>query len=372
MKWTTRFDLGLSTTVPALQFEPENIHFIKDQCKQPPYVYPRVSWLNPMTDAEHEGKKVPAEKIYTDGCGFMNRAALTLIAQNMGYAEPPTAVQGRILGSKGLWLLHPHDHHVKEGHLPMIWIRPSQQKIQLTEKSCPKQLAEVHPAHFIFDLVTNSRVAVATRLSRLTLLNLAHNGVPKSAFIRLMKDGLDREIAPLTQWQGPHAMSLLWHAVNKSTGTSSRRLQQFVNGAQRAMGLSRKRDDQADDDDEDEAADEDVVTAQGALPTRSLASGKPLSFGEVVLDLIQAGFNPTEDKFLYDKLRKLVDMIADKQIKENHLPVLCSADAFIVPGEAINLASIVVPHTLQTHTEYWRRTKFISCLLKLFRTLCKS
>ena len=90
------------------------------------------TWLSPTADAPHDGSKIPAEKIYTDGCGFINRAALVTIARNMGYAEPPTAVQGRIFGSKGLWILHPHDHHVIKGHPPMIWIRSSQQKVQLS------------------------------------------------------------------------------------------------------------------------------------------------------------------------------------------------------------------------------------------------
>ena len=31
-KWATRFDLGLSTTVPVLEFEPGNISFIPDIC----------------------------------------------------------------------------------------------------------------------------------------------------------------------------------------------------------------------------------------------------------------------------------------------------------------------------------------------------
>ena len=185
---------------------------------------------------------MPAEKIYTDGCGFMNRAGLIAIARMMGYTEPPTAVQGRIFGSKGLWVLHPLDHHSVDGHPPMIWIRPSQQKVHLVSLLHSEDMAGIHPAHFIFDLVAPSRVTVATRLSRLTVLNFAHNGVPKSAFVRLMKDGLDREVSPLVQWDGPNAMSVLWYGVNKSTGASTQRIQHYLSSLQRAIGLSRRRD----------------------------------------------------------------------------------------------------------------------------------
>ena len=33
-KFNARSDLSLSTTIPALRFEPENIYILKDECKQ--------------------------------------------------------------------------------------------------------------------------------------------------------------------------------------------------------------------------------------------------------------------------------------------------------------------------------------------------
>lgn len=251
----------------------------------------------------------------------------------MGLSEPPTAVQGRIFGSKGIWVLHPHDQHIAKAHSPKIWIRPSQQKIQLVRSHNEKELAKVHRSHFIFDLVQPSRTTVSTRLNRLALLNLSHNGVPTEVFARLMEDGLNREIAPLTQWQGPNAMNLLWHAVNKSTGASSQRLQQFISGAQRALGLSRKQD--ADED----ADEDDAGSLTDSLSARCNASGKPLSIGDLVLSLIGAGFHPMKEQFLFGELKQLIDMIINGQIKKNHIPVPCSADAFIVPGD--DLSSVV-------------------------------
>jgi hypothetical protein len=57
-----------------------------------------------------EGKP-PAEKIMTDGCGYISGAALTTIMRVMKYSSRPTAVQGRIAGAKGMWVLHPDPVH---------------------------------------------------------------------------------------------------------------------------------------------------------------------------------------------------------------------------------------------------------------------
>ena len=116
-------------------------------------------------------------------------------------------MQGRILGSKGVWLLHPHDRAPDAP--PRIWIRPSQRKIRLLPAYTVDALASLHRAHRIFDLVMPSRSAVPARLSRLTIVNLAHNGVRTALMAQLMADGLRAEVEGLTQWDGAGAMPLM-------------------------------------------------------------------------------------------------------------------------------------------------------------------
>ena len=92
----------------------------------------------------------------------MNFTALRLAAHRLSYEGVPIALQGRIFGSKGVWILHPSDHSIDSP--PRIWIRDSQRKINLVDPSllhygCPQDpdvLRDVHPAHFIFDLVARS------------------------------------------------------------------------------------------------------------------------------------------------------------------------------------------------------------------------
>lgn len=275
------------------------------------------------TGAEYDGPKPPTDKIFTDGCGWINRAALVAIAQHIGLTEVPTAVQGRVFGAKGVWILHPHNHLEKE---PKIWIRPSQLKIKLykSDDLDVSELQDLHPAHFIFDLVAPSIVTLKTRLNRLTVVNLAHNGVPRDVFVNLMQENLENELKPLTRWDCQYAMPLLSFYADKSSGASSSRLQQFISGAQRALGHSRKRE-------KDESPHDDY----GTLVSRALASGRPLSASEEVLHLIRAGFKPTEEPYVFEHLRTVISYILDGTIKTFHIPVPNSADAFIVPGELI-------------------------------------
>ncbi|GJE97675.1 hypothetical protein PsYK624_138960 [Phanerochaete sordida] len=44
---------------------------------------------------------------------FMNGAALRQIGKWMGFGSPPAAVQGHILGSKGVWFLRPTAHPMR-------------------------------------------------------------------------------------------------------------------------------------------------------------------------------------------------------------------------------------------------------------------
>lgn len=299
-----------------------------------------LSGIDCHVDAPYYGNKPPAEKIFTDGCGFMNGAALMKIGSWMGFGTPPTAVQGRILGSKGVWLLHPEDRAPDAE--PRIWIRASQMKIQLVAQFNESSLHELHRAHKIFDLVMPSRSTVPARLSRLTIVNLEHNKVPADVIVKLMEDGLKQEVAALTQWEGSSAMPLLWNAVNKASGVSFQRLRRTAAGLQRALGLTRRRNEDDSDDEDDVGgtpgasqasdADDDADTLD-VPPDVDMPSD---SIGETLLDRLQAGFTPLKDYFVYDDLKWLIKQVMTSYIKDYHIVVPESAEAFIVPGMSCN------------------------------------
>ncbi|KAG2107049.1 RNA dependent RNA polymerase-domain-containing protein [Suillus discolor] len=309
-KWSTRWALGLSTSVPTIEFSPENIIFIADQH---------------AVDCG-EGKP-PAEKIMTDGCGYISGAALTAIMRVMKYSSRPTAVQGRIAGAKGMWVLHPDPVHQIADGPPKIWIRDSQNKINLGS------LHNVDSAHRIFDLLAPSRVTGPSRLSSQTLVNLAHGRVSLSVLKELMADGLHEEVRQLTEWSGPDSMLMVWRAVEQAGRVVTSRLRRRIAGQARALGLGQLRPN------EEPAAgtnDCDDVAVNPSLHDsvnrgRNPYSGEPLTLHETVLELLQAGFHPLKLDQLFSKLEYVVTQVLDEYIEKFHIPVKESLEAYIIP-----------------------------------------
>lgn len=294
-KWLARFDLGLSTSVPVLRFEPHNIQFIPD------------------IEAKHDQEKAPSEKIFTDGCGFINGAALTLIARHLVLASRPTAVQGRVAGSKGLWILCPNDRSSTEP--PRIWIRDSQKKVKLNS-------LEKDSAHVIFDLVAQSNnITFPSRLNKQLIVNLAENGVNTRVFEELLREGLGEIFASVTRWDGAGAMPLLWTNVNSLGGVSRSRLQKVARGLARAIGLAKRFDMDRQDADDDDGDDDDGPDAEAEFKT----------LHQTVLELIQAGFNPKSSRYLYEKMREVLKQAMELFLKKYHIEVPQSAEAFVVP-----------------------------------------
>ncbi|TFY61557.1 hypothetical protein EVJ58_g4444 [Rhodofomes roseus] len=264
--------------------------------------------------APHAGGKVPAEKILTDGCGFMNWAALAAIARALKYTRFPTAVQGRIAGSKGVWTLHPHDRSPDDP--PRIWVRPSQQKIKHFKLTL---------SHCIFELVAPPRVSVPSRLSRHTLMVLSHNAVSDEALVSLMEAGIDEEVRALSAFDDSH---LLRATVAEVGRIFAARLQRLASGSARLFGLGREWGQDSDQQEEEEDPEHGQL---GTLVDRNEYSGEPVKVHERASEMLAAGFRPQENPILFKSLRDIISYRITELIREYHITVPRSADAFIVP-----------------------------------------
>ncbi|KAJ6479270.1 RNA dependent RNA polymerase-domain-containing protein [Mycena vitilis] len=275
-KYTARFALGLSTSIPVLEFKQENMFYIPD-------IYAE-GW----TTAE----KPPAEKIMTDGCGFINRSGLLSITKRLGYASLPSAVQGRIGGAKGLWTLHLSD----EDDEPKIWIRDSQLKIKLRGD---------HRVHRIFDLLRASHPSQTEsreRLSEQSILCLSSNGIPQEMLVSLLLKGLEQTVKPLLNWN-PDAMALLWRTISASGNVSGSRLQRIAGSKSRVLGF---RDREPDELYDGEAESDDETGSNRSGRDLALHLTGPMSLHEQAVELIQAGFHPESSLYLNDKLRNVI------------------------------------------------------------------
>lgn len=310
--------------------------------------------LSDASDVSKE-EKPPAEKIMTDGCGFINHAAALIIRHKLSLPYRPTAVQARIKGAKGMFIIHPTDTDEEA----KIWIRKSQDKMTY--------LYPLDRAHRILDLLTISQYSGPITLSRQSILNLSHNEIPDELLIDLLIKGLTDEVKPLMDWGSPQAMISLWHAINRIGGVTGSRTQRQVGMRSRAIGLQGREWGHVDvalgdNDGVPPALADELVTPTYsgrndfsggeslAYPSLRIYIVKfnlvPLSKNECAMELLQAGFRPDELNFLRDKIRYIVNQTITTTVEKFQIPVPLSTKAFIIPGKSL----VFVPNAIKEVT----------------------
>ncbi|KIY67534.1 hypothetical protein CYLTODRAFT_422415 [Cylindrobasidium torrendii FP15055 ss-10] len=305
-KFVTRNVLGLSTSVPGIEFDADDIEYISDEVAE--------DWDISKGDA-------PAEKLLTDGCGYMNQAAFTQLTFNLELHAQPTAVQGRIAGNKGLWVMHPNDN---KGLKPKIWIRKSQHKIN--------HVKPYERSYRVFDVVSCGNPPSTVSLSSQSIIILSHNGISSEVLKSLMKDGIEREVRPLMAdgETSPLAPLKVWDAAARAGSITGQRVARYAAGMGRVLGVARRRFKENNEYDETfNAGDEEPQVYTG----RSASSGIPHNLSEVTVEIIQSGYTPAKSAFLHQKIYNLIKMVLTSSTSEYRIPLPegTSREAFVIP-----------------------------------------
>lgn len=87
-KWASRFALALSPTIPIARLQPDEFEFVED-------IVDRA--FHPVEI------EAPTSACHTDGVCYVSAAILRMARDAIGLHSLPIAIQGRVLGSKGLW-----------------------------------------------------------------------------------------------------------------------------------------------------------------------------------------------------------------------------------------------------------------------------
>ncbi|KAJ4478201.1 RNA dependent RNA polymerase-domain-containing protein [Lentinula aciculospora] len=291
-KYASRFALGLSTSAPGLEIDPQNIFSIKN-----------------IVSAKGSDM--------TDGAGLINKAALQKLYHQFKWDVWPTAIQCRIAGAKGMLLLHPSD----DSGEPRVFIRPSMAKIKYPDQSLDR-------AQCIIDVLRTCHPRFRCKLSSETIINLADNRVPKSVFTDLLDQTLDLLITSLTTWDTVEDMAKLWLTLSHLGGVFPARSARRKSGLARVNGYS-ERDAQENDDEDglDEADDEPGSTAWW----NDEVSGQPSSLEETVMRLIDGGFTPKDCPVMRDKLKRILISQISNHVTNFRIEVPMSFTAFILP-----------------------------------------
>jgi RNA-dependent RNA polymerase len=260
-------------------------------------------------------------ELIADGCGFMNRKALDLIAQYCGQSELCCAVQGRLGGSKGVWLLHP-DHQLPDDSPPKVWIRGSQKKITHDTSGHDGGMSR---AYYIFDFVAPARLVFPSRLNKQTIVNLSSNGVPTSVFAELLEAAVQQDFEDLTIWEGEESMEFLLSNVMRIGGVSGTRAARKAGTMARIQGLRGR-----EIEDVPLSQSSDIAFVETLDSDRSSDPQMPLA--EKIYDMLTAGFHPLGSEELFEILKQFILTVIKDYVYDCKIPILQSCEAFIVPG----------------------------------------
>ena len=72
--------------------------------------------------------------------------------------------------------------------------------------------------------------------------------------------------------------------------------------------------------------------AQIAASTSGQVDIPPFSIGESIMERLQVGMTPLQDRILYDDLKKLIEETMKSYVQEYHIGIPQSAEAFLIPG----------------------------------------
>jgi len=253
----------------------------------------------------------------------MNRTALDLVAQHAGLAGFSCAVQGRLGGSKGVWLLHPN-YQLPDDGPPKVWIRESQKKITHDSSSGPSDGRS--RAYFIFDLVAPARLVFPSRLNKQVVINLSSNGVPTPVFAEMLEAAVQRDFEDLTTWEGEEAMEFLLSNVMRIGSVAGIRAGRKAGTTARVQGLRGR-----EMDDLSPSMESDLGFVEEGWE-HDKSSGSPTALSEKIFDMIIAGFHPLRSESLYDSLRQFILNVIRAYVYECRIPIPQSCEAFIVPG----------------------------------------
>ncbi|KIO08385.1 hypothetical protein M404DRAFT_997314 [Pisolithus tinctorius Marx 270] len=316
-KWASRFALGLSNSVPGIDLNPNDIL--------------------PADDI------VAGDSVMTDGCGFINLAAMKKMCAIFNWDTCPTAIQCRIAGAKGLLIVHP-DSFTNNSEPPCVWLRPSQIKIKYPV-GIPLPKAQV-----TIDVLRSSHLRCPSCLSAEIIVNLAENGVPYGVFLDLTRQNLDDIVDKLLAWDGPAAMFELWCHVAQAGGVIGARKAREAAGEARMRGLSEKGDEEDEEDEDD--LESFGYSPQSAAWWADELSGCPSSIAETILVMLDAGFTPQDCPYLADKIKNFARSSVKTYVKHPRLEVSMSCTAWMVPDPC----GILAPDEVQILT---RDAKFL-------------
>ncbi|BGP25434.1 hypothetical protein JCM10295v2_004359 [Rhodotorula toruloides] len=256
------------------------------------------------------------EVVMTDGCSLISIGAMRVVTRKLASsgrearvtaAAMPTIAQGRIGPGKGVWTLAPRTPWNR-------WTAQGDQNVWIEVRDSRWKFQDCKTENFTFELHSVPSRKAGSKLGKQMFEVLAHCGVPTQVFRDMLKKQIDEILRAL--WDYPDLPTLLYHVQKQCNVLEDRTSKARITSDPGNLKRTNSDGPGAFDDDlnhVDEQQEQDVASfVQDARldPT----SGAPNTVAEVVVEMLQSGFDPRDNPHLADKLKRVEDSLIRKQI----------------------------------------------------------
>jgi hypothetical protein len=193
LKLFSRWSLGFSKTTPTVELKPHEFLLLPDKLGDEPVEEPG-------------GKR--AHQVMNDGCALISYPLAKAIWAVLGRAgEVPSAVQGRISGAKGLWIV---DY---QGRFPDVsqrgfWIQVSDSQLKI--KPHPRERLGADATQRTFEVLSFARDCTQASLNVQLITILEDRGVPHRIFREALKEDVKSYSESLTDALSDPVHLRLW------------------------------------------------------------------------------------------------------------------------------------------------------------------
>lgn len=193
LKFFSRLALGVSKTIPAVEFNPGEIIRSDDARAD----CPDVRRLRLQRSDEKKARLKPSlsqAPVMNDGCARISKAAALGIAQKLNLDQVPCVYQGRFGGAKGIWMVD-----VSGETLPQIgreyWIEVTDSQLKFEGPASEGVFPD--PARLTFEVHSWSRSLSPASLNYQLIPILLDRGVPSKVFMTLLEEDLTAKVGNL-------------------------------------------------------------------------------------------------------------------------------------------------------------------------------
>lgn len=196
LKSFARWSIGFSKTTPTIELQPHEFQYLRDPEEGP---------------------------IMNDGCALMSYPlARAIWTAYDGEGEPPSAVQGRIAGAKGLWIVDYENKYVGVSNRG-YWIEVSDSQLKI--KPHPRDCLDADRMQRTFEVLKYAGECREGHLNTQLISILEDRGVPRE----VLKDALESDTKSFSNslWDAmkdPKALRLWMQEHSKASRSEAKRL----------------------------------------------------------------------------------------------------------------------------------------------------